>query len=409
MNESMIDDQPSPHPMTQRPARPARRLAAVALLAIALAACGKSADKPAADAAKTAAPPARPDPMIVEVDKELAERIAVDGIVTEPFADSIRIAGRLELNQYRTARIGAPVTGRITSIAVVVGQPIKTGQTLAELSSSELTSAQLSYLRAHSQEQLMSRAVERAELLLASDVIGSAELQRRENELTIAKSEKRASADQLRLLGLSQQRLSRLEKTGQIQPAGAIAATSSGTLIERNLALGQVVNPTDALFVVSDLSTVWAAAEVPEQDAQFVRPGQIVEVEIPALDNQRVAGKVALVADVVNPETRTVRVTVDLNNADRALKPSMLITMLIQGRSVARPVLPAGAVVREDDHDYVFVEIAPNRFRMTPVTVGPERDGKRPLMRPLPADARIVTRGAFHLNNVRELRNTSSS
>jgi cobalt-zinc-cadmium efflux system membrane fusion protein len=77
------------------------------------------------------------------------------------------------------------------------------------------------------------------------------------------------------------------------------------------------------------------------------------------------------------------------------------MTMLVEGRSVQRQVVPASAVVRENGVDHVFVEIREGAFRLTPVEPGAEHDGLRPLARPLPEGSRIVTDGAFHLNNVR--------
>ena len=375
------------------------RLALPALLlgaALLAAGCGdKAADKPAQAAA------ARKDPMEVTADAELAKRLSLGPASTRLFADTIRVAGRLDVTQYRTSRIGAPITGRLTSVDAVFGQQVRQGQVLAEINSPELAQAQLAFLRAHSQQQLLTRAVERAQLLLAADVIASAELQRRQSELTVAIAEKRAASDQLRQLGLSPQKIQRLQETGEIQPTAAITATLGGTVIERNVAQGQVVNPADVLFVVSDLSAVWALAEVPEQDSQFVKLGQRVQIEIPALDNERFSGRVAYVADVVNPETRTVRVGVEMENKALRFKPSMLMTMLVEGATMPRQVVPVSAVVRENNVDHLFVEVRPGVFRLTPVELGPEREGLRTLIRPLREDTKVVLDGAFHLNNVR--------
>jgi cobalt-zinc-cadmium efflux system membrane fusion protein len=390
---------------------PATRLTLLTLLTLAAMLGGCGNDREASDpragttaaAAKGADKPAS-DPLEVAVDSELAKRVSHGPIVTRRVADTIRIAGRLEANQYRSSRIGAPITGRLTHIDAQIGQRVAQGQVLAEINSPELAQAQLNFLRAHSQQQLLSRAVERAQLLLDADVIGSAELQRRQSELTVAAAEKRAASDQLRALGLSRDRVSRLEETGQIQQTASITATLAGTVLDRKVAQGQVVNPTDVLFLVSDLSSLWAAAEVPEQDAQFVKPGQRVQIEVPALDNERFEGKVAFIADVVNPETRTVRVGVDLDNKGQRFKPSMLITMLVEGRSGERQVVPASAVVREGNGDHLFVQVRPGVMRLTPVEVGPEREGVRNLLKPLAPDAQVVLDGAFHLNNVRAQR-----
>ncbi len=379
----------------------------VALPIALLTGCGERGTDPAANPPpKTTATASRtgPDTLTVTVDAELAKRLKVGPIITSKVADTIRIAGRLEANQYRSSRIGAPITGRLTQIDAQVGQIVRQGQVLAEINSPELAQAQLGFLRAHSQQQLHSRAVERAQLLLDADVIGSAELQRRQSELTVAAAEKRASSDQLRALGLSAERVRQLEETGQIHQTAAITATLGGTVIDRKVAQGQVVNPTDVLFVISDLTALWAAAEVPEQDAQFVKLGQRVQIEVPALDNERFAGKVAFVADVVNPETRTVRVGVDLENKAQRFKPSMLITMLVEGRQSERQVVPASAVVREGNIDHLFVQVRPGLHRLTPVEVGPERDGMRSLLKALPDSTTVVLDGAFHLNNARAQR-----
>jgi membrane fusion protein, heavy metal efflux system len=381
-----------------------------------LIACGDKADQ-AAKTPPTEAPTtteARPpqvtqsDPMSVLVDAELLKRITTGGIATTSVAETIRVAGQLNVNQYNTSRVGAPITGRITEIKVEFGQAVSNGQVLAELNSQELAQAQLNFLRAHSQQQLLSRAVERAQLLLSADVIGSAELQRRQNELSVALAEKRAAFDQLRTLGLSAKRIENLETTGQIQPSTTIASTLAGVVIDRKVAIGQVVSPADQLFVISDLRTLWAQAQVPEQDAQFIRKGQRVQIEVPALDNKMIQGKVEYIADVVNPETRTVLVGVEVANPERSLKPSMLMTMLVEGKVSPQQVVPAAAVVRDNDRDYVFVETANSVFRLTPVQLGLERDGKRVLSRALPDEAKIVTEGAFHLNNVRAQRALSN-
>lgn len=379
-------------------------LAAVAAVAalILVQGCTRKAEVASTPAAQSSAPaPAPADPLEVSVDAELGARLSIGPVATRRVADTIRVAGRLDVNQYRTARVGAPITGRLSHIDANFGQQVREGQVLAEINSPELAQAQLGFLRAHSQQQLFTRAVERARLLLAADVIGSAELQRRQSELTVAAAEKRAAFDQLRALGLSPNRIQRLEETGEIQPTASITATIGGTIIERKVAQGQVVNPADVLFVVSDLSSVWALAEVPEQDSQFVKPGQRVQIEIPALDNERFAGRVTYIADVVNPETRTVRVGVEMENKALRFKPSMLMTMVVEGATSSRQVVPQSAVVRESDVDQLFIETRPGTFRLTAVQIGPERDGMRAITKPLAEGTKIVLDGAFHLNNVR--------
>ena len=216
----------------------------------------------------------------------------------------------------------------------------------------------------------------------------------------MARAEKKAAADQLRILGLPANAIDRLEQSGTLITSAPISSTQAGTVIERKVAQGQVVQPSDALFVVSDLRSIWATADVPEQEASQVRRGQGVVIEIPALGNERRTGLIVFVADVVNPETRTVRIGVDLENPGKTLKPAMLTTALIEGKSTSRQVVPAAAVVRENDADHLFVETSPGVVRLTRVTLGSDKAGVRAVLDKLPGN-RIVTQGAFHLNNER--------
>jgi hypothetical protein len=121
-----------------------------------------------------------------------------------------------------------------------------------------------------------------------------------------------------------------------------VVATLSGVVVERKLAQGQVVQPADALFVVADLSNLWAVAQVPEQQVSQVKAGQSVSIEVPALGNEKLLGKLIYVGQTIDPETRTVLVRTELDNSDGRFKPAMLASMLIEAKPVSgwsfRPV-----------------------------------------------------------------------
>jgi cobalt-zinc-cadmium efflux system membrane fusion protein len=313
----------------------------------------------------------------------------------------LRVPARVELDQQRVARIGATVTGRIVETKAVPGQEVRKGETLAMLNSTELGMAQSAYLKASSQVNLHRLAVGRARRLLQADVIASAELQERETELGEAEVDLRAAEDQLRILGMSEADISRLAKERKIHSFSSITSSLTGTVIERNVTVGQVVQPADALFTVADLSHVWLVAEVPEQQAQWAREGDEAEADVAALPDETLNGRLIYVADVVNPETRTVKVRMDVPNPRRILKPQMLATLLIRKPGIKELVLPDAAVVRDENRDHVFVETAPNQFELRPVQLG-DRDGEvRRIIGGLAAGDRVVVDGVFHLNNER--------
>jgi membrane fusion protein, heavy metal efflux system len=341
------------------------------------------------------------DPALVSPAPELLAQLKLANVTTAPIAETVRVAGRIDFDEQRLARIGATVIGRVTAIDALLGQEVRQGAVLARLNSSELSTQQLAYLKARAELELNRRNAERAKALFEADVIGAAELQRRQSEFQISVAETRAAADQLVLLGVSKAAIARLGSAGEVNSVVPVVSTLNGVVVERKLAQGQVVQPADALFVVADLARLWAVAQVPEQQVSQVKTGQTVNIEVPALGNEKLMGKLIYVGQTVNPETRTVLVRTELENADGRLKPAMLASMLIEARPVERMVVPASAVVRENDADHVFVAEDENAFRLVSVRLGAESGGQRVVLSGLKGSERIVVDGAFHLNNER--------
>jgi len=370
--------------------------AAAAVMMLSLAGCSDD-PAPAAEAPKL-------PPGIVKPAENLKRTLKVAPVAASPFSEMLRVAGRIDFDEQRVSRIGDSVTGRVTDLYAVLGQEVKAGQVLARLHSSELGAAQMAFLKAEAQNTLQSRNAERARQLFAADVIGRAELQRRESEYAIAAAEARAYRDQLRVLGMSAASIATLAKSGSIESYSPVFSSINGTVVERNVAQGQVVQPADALYTVADLSRVWVVAEVPEQQAAQVAEGQSVDIEVPSLANSngRITGKLIYVGRTVNPQSRTVLVRTELQNKDGRLKPAMLATMLIAAKPVELLVVPGSAVVREGNDEQVYVEVSDGQYRLTKVKLGPESDGMRVVQSGIKPGDRVVVEGAFHLDNERK-------
>ncbi|WP_084544797.1 efflux RND transporter periplasmic adaptor subunit [Derxia gummosa] len=370
-------------------------------LAAALAGCGKDASTEAAAGTEQAAA-APSDPNLVTAPPALAGQLKTVTVGKTAVAEPLHVVGRIDFDEQRVARIGANVTGRVTELMALPGQQVAAGAVLAQLNSAELGTAQLALLKARAQRELAAKAVERARLLLAADVIGSAELQRRENELGVAQVEERAATDALRVMGVSQAAIGQTANTGAITSISSIVSTLSGVVVERKVNKGQVVQPAEVLFTVADLSRVWVVAQVPEAQVGRVAVGQNVNVDVPSNGVEPITGKIVWVADIVNPETRTVMVRTEVDNPKRHLKPAMLANLVIEPLPVERLVVPAAAVVREENEDYVFVRTEGDKYRRTPVKLADAVGGVRPVETGLVGGEVIVGEGAFHLNNQRK-------
>ena len=378
--------------------------AGIALICVLLAACSRQDAAPAAaspEATRAKTSRAATDPTRVVAPPAMAQRLRIEVVERRRVTEPLSVVGRIDFDEQNVARIGSNVTGRITDLSAVPGQAVRAGQVLAQLNSAELGTAQLAYLKSHAQRELASKAVERARLLLAADVIGTAELQRRENELKVAEIEQRAAQDQLRVMGMSAAAVARTLDNGAITSSSSVVSTVSGVVVERKVNRGQVVQPADELFTVADMARVWVIAKVPESQITRVQLGQPVTVEVTSSDVP-LRGRVTWIADTVSVETRTVTVRTEVDNPKRQLRPAMLANVTIEPVPQERLVVPASAVVRESNADHVFIRQPDGAYRLTPVELADETGAQRVVLSGLKGGESIVSDGAFHLNNERK-------
>lgn len=357
-----------------------------------------------ADPVEVAAVPPPANPLEIRAEPALLERIRIGEPAWTQVGARVTVSARIDVDETRVTRLGSPVMGRIADLAVREGQDVQRGQLLALVHSTDLSDAQLVFLKALSQKQVGQRAVERAQVLLKADVIGSVELQRREAELAQASAELDAVRDQLVLLGMPTHAIATLEKTRHIDSVSRVVASMDGTVLERKVTVGQVIQPSESICDIVDLSHVWLVADVPEQHAGHLTVGQEIEAHVAALPDRVIQGKLSFVSATVNRDTHTVQVRMDLPNADRKFKPAMLVTMVLKDQAEQRLVVPTTAVVREENAEHVFVQQAADTFVLRQVTLGNESSGNRVVIEGVRPGEKIITEGAFHLNNERRRR-----
>jgi cobalt-zinc-cadmium efflux system membrane fusion protein len=351
------------------------------------------------DTAKTAA---NTDPLKVSVTPQLQQNITVGLPQLLEVTTKQTVSARVETDASHVARIGSPVEGRITKVLVFEGQKVHRGQVLAMLHSNSLSDTQFAFVKACSQEKLAEQSAERARQLVQADVIGKAELQKREAEVLQSETEVSALRAQLHGLGMSEAAIHRLEVTRKLTSEYPIIASISGTVTERDVTIGQVVQPADQAFQIADLSNLWFAAEVPEEQSRSLALGKTVVATIPAQPGESVTGKLSFVSPIVNPETRTVQARMNLSNPKGLFKPDMLASMTFESNPEQRLTIPSTAVVREENKDHVFLQISPTDYLLREVELGVETNDRRVVVRGLTTKDHIVLNGAFHLNNKRK-------
>jgi cobalt-zinc-cadmium efflux system membrane fusion protein len=345
---------------------------------------------------------AQTDLEMIEVTPSLAANLKVGTPQLHDVTGLLRVSAHIETDASRIARVGSPVAGRILRLVVFEGQSVRQGTVLATLHSTDLSEAQLALVKAYSQKNLAEAATRRAEQLVTADVIGRAELERRQAELLQASSEAASYRTQLRGLGMSDVQIQRLIATRELSADYSIVTPKGGTVLERKITIGQVVQPADPAFTIADLSSVWIVANVPEEDAGLLHKGMEVLVQIPALPNHKIAGHLSYVAPIVDPATRTVQVRMDIANPEGLYRPDELASMTFTGQVEHKLTVPQTAVVRQDNKDYIFIQLGPNKFHLREIVLGDEVEDRRVVESGISERDSIVLDGAFHLNNQRK-------
>ncbi len=358
-----------------------------------LGACSKSEDKSTQK---------KLDPLEIVITPEIQKQTKTEVIGFQDISETLMIPGRFETQNRRLAKIGSPITGRVSDLYASLGDIVKKGQILARVNSIELTQTQLILIKSSQLIGLKTKAVERAKLLFEADVISKAEMLRIENELEAVKADFRAARDQLIVLGMSEKAVEKLEASGQINSFGDVISRFDGVIISRAINIGQIVNPQDNLFHVADLSKLWAVANIPEQQASFIQKDEVVTIEIPALENKKIEAKIIFEDSIVDPQTRTVMVRAELDNQNLLFKPDMLTSMHIRSKKTSKLVIPISSLLRENDRNYVLVQNTPKTFRLREVELD-IRDGNFiSISSGVTEGETIVTDGAFHLNSERK-------
>jgi cobalt-zinc-cadmium efflux system membrane fusion protein len=353
------------------------------LLLTALASGGCTSPAHAGPPEETPSVERRGEEVRVPEGSPLRERLAVAAVSPRPVRHELDVPATAEADPAKVTRISAPLAGRVVKLMVQLGDGVKRGEPLFSFDSSDLAGAQSDYLKAKSAEALTARALKRQRDLSEHGIGAQKDLEQTESDASQARSELTRAATRLQLLGMD---------PGEVGRPLVVRAPISGRIIDLTTAPGQYQNdPAAVLMVVADLSTIWVTAQVPEKDIQRVAVGDDAQVQFSAYPGERFTGRVRFVGDVLAPETRTVKVRIQLANERHRLKPGMFARVSLQGRESPELVVPPSALLVRGDRNYLFVEKAPWTFEQRAVEVGEPLAAGLSVTHGLTAGERIVT------------------
>ena len=395
------------------------------LVAVAGIVWWRSSGAPEPQAAESAAAaterPGEPAVLEVEPDVQRAVGLADAPVEQRSLAETLQTTGVVGPDDTRLARIRPLAEGRVTRVAVRVGDRVSAGQTLLTYDSitegdliSQYHSAVAALERAAAEADVTKRSVERADNLLEMGGVSKSERERRSSEHQRALAEVNSARatvtsveQKLRRLGVSQGQLERLRKGDGSDAASSSAVTApfSGVVTEVHAAPGENITPDRELFTVADLGRVWLLADVYQKDIAKIRVGQNAVVTVDAYPGEEFSGRVTNISDVLDPDTRTAKVRCEVANPSGRLKLQMFATLALPV-SAARKVLviPARAVQDIDGVPTVFVRVDEEHFQTRPVRVGATVGDAVEIADGLKDGERVVTDGALMLKSKLKLR-----
>lgn len=201
----------------------------------------------------------------------------------------------------------------------------------------------------------------------------------------------------LRNLGVPESRIREVRETGANSRTIDWPAPVTGTVIAKRIINGQRVLAGEELYRIADLSRVWVIADVAESDLANIKVGTPAVVTVRAYPTQPIEGEVTFIYPEVRPETRTVRVRIEVPNPEERLKTDMYADVVFQVRASQSPVvaIPTSAVIDSGTRQVVLIAKGEGRFEPRPVKLGRHGDGYIEILDGVTAGEEVVTTATF--------------
>jgi cobalt-zinc-cadmium efflux system membrane fusion protein len=376
-----------------RPRHPRRRFAVGVIAAISLGGLlfTLARDRPRATASvNPVADVPIQDGDLIRFSKVFAQRarITTEAATLQTMSPLVRASGTVAFDPRAFAAVGARITGRIRHVHKLVGDRVKKDDVLAEVESAELGRAQAQVVAARARESAAEAQVKREQRLAEARISSARDAEAAVAAFESARAERVAAEQTVKALGGDRQ-----SELGVL----ALRSPIAGRIVTAKIARGQTVQPSDTLYDIADLATVWVELEVFERDVGTLRVGDRVRITAQSARGAPLDGRVANVGDVIDRDARTAAVRVIVDNQGGALRPGQSVTARIETTAPAAKLVsvPLQAVTRVDGKATVFLSVDDSTIRLREVTTGPEDATRVAILEGLRAGDKVVVGGVF--------------
>ena len=335
------------------------------------------------------------DPNLYTVEHPELFQVATVG--TRELPTVLKANGSITPDVNSTFHVTSQGSGQVVALNVRLGDYVKKGKLLLSIRSPDLAAAFSDYQKAAADGRLAKEGLDRARLLYSHGALAEKDLQQAEDTEEKAQVDVQNAEQHVRILGGDPAHPSSLIE---------LRAPVSGTIVEQNIAGFEGVRSLDNspnLFTIADLSQVWVLCDIYENDLGEVHVGDPAEIRLNAYPDRTYRGKVSDISRILDPNTRSAKVRIVLLNRDGSLRPGMFAVAAFRSRqSQSRVVVPATAVIRLQDKDWVFRKENPREFRRVEVHAAGQVDQMEQIQDGVKAGQQVVTNALEFSTSVAE-------
>lgn len=350
------------------------------------------------------------------------QSMTVATVEPEVFRTEHLTEGKIAVDEDRTTLVFSPYSGRVIRLLAKPGDQVAASQPLFIVEAPDMVQTQNDFInalsglnKARSQLELAQIVERQNKSLYDTRAAPLRDLQQSQattlaatNDLRAAETSLEVARNRLRILGKTDDEITKFGETGAISPLTTIYSPIAGTVVQRKVGTGQYVNTAsnspaanDATFIIGDLSTVWLVAYVRESEAPNVKVGQALHFTVLAYPNNVFAANIAYVATSLDAGTRRLLVRATIDNSRGLLRPEMFANVTIMtGEGDTSPTVPREAIIYDGSTARVWIARPDGAVELRKVKTGMTNGNKVEITKGLALGEKVVTKGALFVDRV---------
>lgn len=334
------------------------------------------------------------DTIILADNSAIYDKLQIETVRPELYQKKLTTSGIVRAIPNNYAQIASPFPGRIVRCFICLGQKVKIGAPVFEISSPSFFEASNNYFRSRQELDLAEKNMKRQKDLLGNGVGTQKDFDEAELNYELTKRDYESSIASLRVYQVNP------EELVPGQPL-IIRSPIAGEMVENNIVIGQYLREdSEPVSVVAELSKVWVVGQVKEKDINSIHKSDEVEITLTGLPDITIEGTVYHISEILDEETRSAEVFIECDNKNRKMKPGMFVTASFTEPPDKEILISASSVLQMEGSSFVFISLGDNRFVRRMVEIAGTDNDHIILKSGLNPSDKIVTKGGIFLLEV---------